>query len=99
MIDFEPLELPEETDDGLWVVTVQSEEYRQLFHDGKIHDGNYWGDDDNWTTSLFCTEEGAFDCAKRYYHKYSVTYPNATALDGSLKLNDGSQVMNFGEKI
>ena len=99
MIDFEPLELPEETDDGLWVVTVQSEEFRQLFHDCKIHDGNYWGADYNWTTAMFCTEAGAFTFAKLYYHRYGKVYPNGESLDGSLKLNDGSQVMNFGGKI
>ena len=99
MIDFEPLELPEETDDGLWVITVQSEEFRQLFHDGKIHDGNYWGEADNWTTSLFHSESAVVECAERYYHRYGVVYPYGESLDGSLKLNDGSQVMNFGGKI
>ena len=96
MIDFEPLELPEETDSGLWVITVQTEEYRQLFHDGKIHDGNYWGGVDSWTCSMFYSEVVAVECAERYYRKYGVRYPYGESLDSSEKLNDGSQIMNFG---
>lgn len=88
MNDFEPLEIPEETENGFWVITVQTEEYRQLFRDIKVREGNFWGDEDNWTTAHFCTEDAALDAARIYYKRYGRNYDT-----GDVKAV--SQVMRF----
>lgn len=88
MNDFEPLERPEETNLGFWVITVQSEEYRQLFRDIKVREGNFWGDEHNWTTAHFQTEDAAEDAARIYYKRYGFNYDTGEVMVGS-------QVMRF----
>ena len=88
MNDFEPLERPEETGNGFWVITVQSEEYRQLFRDIKVREGNFWGDENNWTTAHFRTESAAIDAARIYYKRYGFDYDSGMEIVGS-------QVMRF----
>ena len=88
MNEFEPLEMPEETDTGFWVITVQSEEYRQLFRDIKVREGVFWGDEDNWTTANFRTEEEALFTARIYYKRYGFNYDTGEVVVGS-------QVMRF----
>ena len=68
---FEPLELPEETDEGYWVVTVRSEEYLQLHLDG----GLYEGIDCNSSTAYFDSECDAFSKSCDYYSSYEIAYP------------------------
>lgn len=68
---FEPLALPEETDEGYWVVTVQSEEYLQLHDDG----GLYEGIDCNGASAYFDRECEAFSMACNYYTSYKEVYP------------------------
>ena len=68
---FEPLALPEKTDEGYWVVTVQSDEYLQLHDDG----GLYEGIDCNGASAYFDSECTAFNMSCQYYASYEVLYP------------------------
>lgn len=97
MSEFEPLERPEETDDGKWVVTVKSEEFRQLFDDGKVHDGNYYDDGKVYATSFFDNELSAHYAATIYYIEHGYDYlEGCYSLDGEkIILEVESQVMKF----
>lgn len=74
MCEFEPLAPPEETDEGKWVVTVQSEEYRQLFPDIIIREGNYFDDGNNYMTAFFDNKQSAQYAAELYYISYGFDY-------------------------
>ncbi len=90
---FEALELPEETDDGFWVITVQAEDYRQLHSNGKVYDG-IDGIDDNGASAYFDSEEFAIDTAVEYYHNHGRNYFDFD-INSSQSMNEGSLVMNF----
>jgi len=95
MNEFEELDLPKEANLGWYIVSMFGI-MTYLHNDGQMHKGTQ----DSYYASkgYFETEYDAHKCAERYYLTHSRKYPYTTLLNRSQKVNERSQIMNFGDK-